>query len=290
MTAAPLDLVIKNVRLVRPGKPAVEAMDLGVKDGRFVAVQAEIPATDAREIFDARGLLGFPGLVDAHTHAGIYSPLAEDAITESKAAVSGGVTAMLTYFRTGQYYLNRGGAYRDFFPEVLRQSAGRYWCDYAYHVAPIERAHIDEMEMLAVEHGVPSFKIFMFYGGYGLHGSADPAAQRRFLMLSEDESYDLAHFEFVMRGAARLMLAGIVLLTGARVADVLKRANRRRWRPGSSIPISARFGFTSRMDLPSRIPAALFPISCRASKSIWTPCSENNPEVETGLTIRHRGR
>jgi allantoinase len=205
MTARSLDLVIKNVRLVRPGQSAVEAVDLGVKDGRFVAVQREIPVTDAREIFDAKGLLGFPGLVDAHTHAGIYSPLADDAVTESKAAVTGGVTAMLTYVRTGQYYLNRGGAYRDFFPEVLRQSAGRYWCDYAYHVAPIERAHIDEIEMLAVEHGVPSFKIFMFYGGYGLHGSADSAAQRKFLMLPEDESYDLAHFEFVMRGAARLI-------------------------------------------------------------------------------------
>ena len=142
MTADPLDLVIKNVRLVRPGKTAVEAMDLGVKDGRFAVVRPEIPATDAREIFDARGRLGFPGLVDAHTHAGIYSPLADDAVTESKAAVTGGVTAMLTYFRTGQYYLNRGGAYRDFFPEVLRQSADRYWCDYYYHVSPNERANI----------------------------------------------------------------------------------------------------------------------------------------------------
>ena len=87
---------------------------------------------------------------------------------------------MLTYFRTGQYYLNRGGAYRDFFPEVLRQSADRYWCDYAYHVAPIERAHIDEMEMLAVEHGVPSFKIFMIQG---LPRSERRAVARRYLAL-----------------------------------------------------------------------------------------------------------
>ena len=205
MTAASLDLVVKNVRLVRPQHVTVGPMDLGVKDGRFVRVEREIPAGEALQVFDARGLLGFPGLVDAHTHAGIYAPLAEDAVTESKAAAMGGVTAMLTYFRTGQYYLNRGGAYRDFFPEVLRQSKDRYWCDYAYHVAPIERAHIDEMEMLAVEHGVPSYKIFMFYGGYGLHGTADPGAQRKFLMLPEDESYDLAHFEFVLRGAARVI-------------------------------------------------------------------------------------
>jgi allantoinase len=44
----------------------------------------------------------------------------------------------------------------------------------------------------------------MFYGDYGLHGKADRRDQRNFLMLGEDESYNLAHFEFVMRGAARV--------------------------------------------------------------------------------------
>ena len=66
---------------------------------------------------------------------------------------------------------------------MLKISDGRYWCDYGYHLAPIESGHLDEMEMVAVEHGVSSFKIFMFYGGYGLHGKADGDAQRRFLML-----------------------------------------------------------------------------------------------------------
>src|SRR5262249_22646468 len=101
---------------------------------------------------------------------------------------------VLTYFRTGQYYLNRGRAYADFYPEVLARSRDRYWCDYGYHLAPIQVSHIDEMEDLATRQGVPSFKIFMFYGGHGLHGHADRAAQRRFLMVGEDESYDLAHF------------------------------------------------------------------------------------------------
>ncbi len=155
--------------------------------------------------YDARDLLGFPGLVDAHMHIGIYSPLEEDAVTESKAAAMGGVTSAITYFRTGQYYLNKGGAYADFFPEVLEISEGRYWTDYAYHLAPIAGSHIDEMESLATVHGVPSFKIFMFYGGYGLHGSAGSDAQREFLMIGRDESYDFAHFEFIMRSASQLM-------------------------------------------------------------------------------------
>jgi allantoinase len=199
-----LDLVIKNVRVVRPSRPAVERLDLGVRDGRFERIEPAIAASEARAVYDARGLLGFPGLVDAHTHVGIYASLPEDAATESRAAATGGVTTMLTYFRTGQYYLNRGGPYADFFPAVLAASAGRYWTDYAYHLAPIQAVHRDEMAALATVHGVPSFKIFMFYGGYGLHGAADRDAQRRFLMLEEGDHYDLAHFEFVMRAAARL--------------------------------------------------------------------------------------
>src|SRR5438128_2079166 len=204
MAEPALDLLIKNVRVVRPTRPEVERGDIGVRDGRIARVAPEIVAAEARRVYDGRGRLAFPGVVDAHTHVGIYGPLAEDAVRESRAAVSGGVTTMLTYFRTGQYYLNRGGAYADFFPEVLKVSRGRYWCDYAYHLAPIQGSHVDEMAALATEHGVPSFKIFMFYGGYGLHGKTDPDVQRRFLMLGDDDSYDLAHFEFIMRAAARI--------------------------------------------------------------------------------------
>ena len=160
--APPLDLVIKRVRVVRPHQATLERLDLGVKDGRFARIAPDIPVSGAHHAYDAGEPLGFPGVVDAHTHVGIYGPLADDAVSESRAAVSGGVTTMLTYFRTGQYYLNRGGRYAEFFPEVLRQSEGRYHCDYAYHLAPIASAHVDEMEALAVQHGVPSFKIFMF--------------------------------------------------------------------------------------------------------------------------------
>jgi allantoinase len=192
------------VRVVRPGQPRVERLDLGVAAGRFVRVAPDIAVDQAARVYDARGRLGFPGLVDAHTHVGIYGPLADDAVSESRAAVSGGVTTMLTYFRTGQYYLNRSGPYAEFFPEVLRLSEGRYHCDYGYHLAPIAGSHVDEMEALATRHGVPSFKIFMFYGGYGLHGQAGPDEQRRFLMIGPEDTYDLAHFEFVLRAAGRI--------------------------------------------------------------------------------------
>ena len=200
-----LDLLLKNVRVVRPGGDGAADLDIGISDGKIARLEANIAAEDADEVHDGNNQLVFPGLVDGHMHVGIYSPLAEDAVTESKAAAMGGVTSAITYFRTGQYYLNKGGPYADFYPEVLEISNGRYWVDYAYHLAPIAASHIDEMESLLVEHGVSSFKIFMFYGGYGLHGKTDKDAQKKFLMIGDDESYDIAHFEFIMRGAQKLM-------------------------------------------------------------------------------------
>jgi len=200
-----MDLILKNVRVVRPGGDGAEDVDIGIESGKIVSLEADIAADLAKAVHDGKGQLVFPGLVDGHMHVGIYSPLAEDAVTESKAAAMGGVTSAITYFRTGQYYLNKGGSYADFYPEVLDISAGKYWVDYAYHLAPISSSHIDEMESLLTDHGVCSFKIFMFYGGYGLHGKTDKDAQKQFLMIGEDESYDIAHFEFIMRSAQKLM-------------------------------------------------------------------------------------
>jgi allantoinase len=193
------DLLIKNVRVVRPGERAPREADIAVSGEKFARIGTDL-GTDAKTVYDGKGRLAFPGVVDAHMHTGIYSPLAEDAVSESRAAAQGGVTTSLNYFRSGQYYLNKGGPYRDFFPEVLRLSQGRFHVDYGYHLAPMDSTHIGEIPELVERHGVASFKIFMFYGSHGLHGRSD--SQRDFLMIGPEERYDYAHFEFVMRGVA----------------------------------------------------------------------------------------
>jgi allantoinase len=195
---AEFDLLIKDVRVVRPHGNAVHRADIAIRGDRVARVAPGIDAARAAAVYDGRGRLAFPGVVDAHMHSGIYSPLEEDAVSESRAAAIGGVTSSLNYFRTGQYYLNKGGPYKKFFPEVLKISKNRFHVDYGFHLAPMDRTHIDEIPMLIDKHGVSSFKIFMFYGSHGLHGASN--SQRDFLMIGEDERYDYAHFEFVMRG------------------------------------------------------------------------------------------
>ena len=203
MTNPPYDLLIQNACVVRPALTSTDIADIAIKNGKIVQVAAGLNPAHATHCHDAKGLLAFPGAIDAHTHVGIYTPPYDDAPTESASAVSGGVTCMLTYVRTGSLYLNMGGSWRDFWPKLMQVSAGRYYCDYGYHVSPIEGRQIAEMGYMATDCGAPNFgEVFMFYGLHGLHGRSD--SQSKWLMLNEGDHYDLAHFDFICREAARL--------------------------------------------------------------------------------------
>lgn len=220
-SGAPLDMVVHNVRVVRPyDDMPVRKLDLGIRGGKFVEIAQAIDPDRATQSYDAAGRLGFPGVCDAHMHVGIYQPLEADAAQESKAAAMGGVTSMLSYIRTGQYYLDMGGPWSNFLPEVLKRSDGNFWVDYCYHVAPIEHSHIGEMRMALRDFACTSFKIFMFYGGHGLHGASDN--QQNFLMT--EDRYDLAHFEFIMRELSAMARDGldVSLSLHCEIADILR--------------------------------------------------------------------
>ena len=100
-SAKKYDLLIKNVRVVRPKRSAVQRMDIAVKDGKFAKVGKDLRAADAATVVDGKDRLAFPGLVDPHMHCGIYGPLAEDALSESRAAAPAtGVAARAFCTRT----------------------------------------------------------------------------------------------------------------------------------------------------------------------------------------------
>jgi N-acyl-D-amino-acid deacylase len=66
--AAPLDLLIRNGRVLDgTGNPWFPA-DVGVRDGRIVAV-GPLPKAQAGTVIDATGLYVAPGFIDIHSHA-----------------------------------------------------------------------------------------------------------------------------------------------------------------------------------------------------------------------------
>jgi allantoinase len=233
------DLIIRNVRLVRPNQDTIETTDIAIRDGKFARIGPDLDPAMAETTVDGGGLLAFPGATDAHMHVGIYRDLAQDARSESRAAAQGGVTTAMTYIRTGSYYLNMGGSWRDFWPEVLRRSAGNYYVDYAYHVSPIESSQLAEMDYLVTEAGAPNFgEVFMFYGSHGLHGRSE--SQRQWLMLPDDDQYDLAHFDQICRHAAALQrrypaLAPLIQVSFHCETPELLRAGEKRTREAGEV-------------------------------------------------------
>src|SRR5215469_17678679 len=189
------DLAAINGTAVLPGVGPVKA-DIGIKDGKIAAVTVAIPPAEATQVIDAKGLHILPGAVDSHFHVGIYRPHSEDARSESTSAVSGGVTTILSYFRTGHHYLNKTGPYRQIFPEVLALSEGNFFCDYGYHIAPMTSMQLEEISWL-IDQGVTSFKFYMFYKALNL--SADSTRGNEYTMA---DNYDLGHLYELMERVA----------------------------------------------------------------------------------------
>ena len=49
-----LDLIVKNVIVVRPNKTFIELLDLRIKDGRFTKIVPKIDESEALEGFDGK--------------------------------------------------------------------------------------------------------------------------------------------------------------------------------------------------------------------------------------------
>ena len=109
---------------------------MGIKDGRVSAIGESLSSGDADEVVDAAGKLVLPGAVDAHFHLGIYRDISQDTRSETLSSLAGGVTSIISYFRTGSHYLGKSGPYAEIFPEVLEATSGTLAGGYGYHLAP----------------------------------------------------------------------------------------------------------------------------------------------------------
>ncbi len=88
--AREVDLVVTGGTVVSPSGP--RRVGIAVDGGKIVAVTEDRLLPPARRTVDAKGLHVIPGLVDSESHPGCYVPLKDDLASESRAAVTAGVT------------------------------------------------------------------------------------------------------------------------------------------------------------------------------------------------------
>lgn len=62
------DLLIRGGRVIDPAASTDAVLDVAISRGRIASVDSNIPATSARQVVDASGLLVLPGLIDLHAH------------------------------------------------------------------------------------------------------------------------------------------------------------------------------------------------------------------------------
>ncbi|HET7041955.1 MAG TPA: dihydroorotase, partial [Gemmatimonadales bacterium] len=90
-----IPLLIKGGRVIDPSRKGDAVADLLVMDGRVAAVGANIGTPDGAQVYDAKGKVVAPGLIDVHVH--LREPGFEDLetiATGAAAAAAGGFTAV----------------------------------------------------------------------------------------------------------------------------------------------------------------------------------------------------
>ena len=51
------DLLLKNVRVVRPGERVVHNADIAIRDGKFSSIGPSLDAGNAKSVYDGKGRL-----------------------------------------------------------------------------------------------------------------------------------------------------------------------------------------------------------------------------------------
>jgi dihydroorotase len=93
------DLLLKGGHVIDAKNKINKVMDVAIADGKIARVDANIAATSARRVVDARGLYVVPGLIDIHAHLynrpGIPFPKRNQSVQPDSVSFRSGVTTMV---------------------------------------------------------------------------------------------------------------------------------------------------------------------------------------------------
>jgi dihydropyrimidinase len=149
------DVVLRDGALVFPDQGVVRG-SIGVTGGKIAAIGAPGESMPGKQVIDCAGNFVMPGLIDPHVHFGFGSP-ETDFQTETRSAALGGVTTVLSFYRTADF--------REGF-EAERAKAQRLsLIDFGYHFGVTAHLHVETMAECYERFGVSSWKLYLMYKG-----------------------------------------------------------------------------------------------------------------------------
>jgi len=150
-----LDLLLREGLLVLPDFGTLPG-SVGVKDGRIVAILAPGAHPPADEVIECAGRWIMPGVIDPHVHFGFGSP-ETDFTTESRSAALGGVTSVLSFYRTADF--------RTAFDAYRARAEGQSCIDFGLHFGITSHLHVETLAECSRRFGVSSYKLYLMYKG-----------------------------------------------------------------------------------------------------------------------------
>lgn len=167
-------------------------LDLYLSDGciRAVAHQGVLKrelAVSNKDIYDASGLLIFPGVIDTHVHFETGSQHCDTLPDVAMAAALGGTTTLLGHVSGGQ---------RGLLSEMGRQKdlIGNCPIDVAFHAILTPHEEPEEIVPQLAKMGISSYKVFMAYQNRGL-GMNEAELYRAFRAVAKVQGVVLVHAE-----------------------------------------------------------------------------------------------
>ena len=147
------DLIVRGGTLVIPGVGLVRS-DVGISGEKIIALGDGLSGL-AAEVYDARDKMVLPGIFDPHTHIGNERSYDEEAQSETRAAVLGGVTTIGIFLRSlEESYMLHLPAFRRAMDELS-------YVDSVFHPQIFTEEQINEIPRYAAEFGIRSFKFYM---------------------------------------------------------------------------------------------------------------------------------
>ena len=113
------DLLIAGGRVIDPSQKISAERDVAIVGGRIARVEANIPPAQARQVYDAKGKLVTPGLIDMHTHVYKYGITLN--VDSDIVGFQSGVTTVLDCGSTG------AGTFLGFRRYVIDSAATRIY-------------------------------------------------------------------------------------------------------------------------------------------------------------------
>ena len=111
------DLLITGGTVIDPARGLHDRRDVGIADGRIVAVAAGLSTSDARDVVDATDRFVVPGLVDLHVH--VYPGVADLSVEADPTCLGRGVTTVVDAGSSG------ANTFPGFRRHVVEASRGR---------------------------------------------------------------------------------------------------------------------------------------------------------------------